>query len=92
MGHVLDVAPNCVLVWKDQQDGKERFLSAKHMLPRLFDKQAEWKQWKGGVEDYCDVIMEGTKDVLEEVRNKILSQLTLTRRFFTTWVGIPRGL
>ena len=55
---------------KGYQNGKERFLSAKHMLPRLFDKQEDWKQWKGEVEDYCDVIMEGTKDVLEEVRNK----------------------
>ena len=55
---------------KGAPNGKERFLAAKHMLPRTFDKQEDWKQWKGEVEDYCDVIMEGTKDVLEEVRNK----------------------
>ena len=55
---------------KGARNGKERFLAAKHMLPRTFDKQEDWKQWKGEVEDYCDVIMEGTKDVLEEVRNK----------------------
>ena len=55
---------------KGARNGKERFLAAKHMLPRTFDKQEDWKQWKGEVEDYCDVIMEGTKDVLEEVRSK----------------------
>ena len=49
---------------KGQQNGKERFLSAKHMIPRTFDKQEDWKQWKGEVEDYWDVIMEGTNDVL----------------------------
>ena len=55
---------------KGYKNGKERFLAAKHMIPRLFDKQEEWKQWKGEVEDYCDVIVEGTKEVLEEVTNK----------------------
>ena len=55
---------------KGRQNGKERFLTAKHMLPRTFDKQEDWKQWKGEIEDYCDVIIEGTKDVLEEIRNK----------------------
>ena len=55
---------------KGYQHGKEKFLAAKHMLPRTFEKQEDWKQWKGEVEDYCDVIMEGTKDVLEEVRSK----------------------
>ena len=32
---------------RGQQNGKERFLSAKHMLPRTLDKQEDWKQWKG---------------------------------------------
>ena len=50
--------------------GKTKFIAAKHMLPRTLDKQEEWKQWKSEVEDYCEVVMEGTKDVMEEVRNK----------------------
>ena len=48
---------------------KPKFLAAKHMLPRTLDKQEDWKQWKSEVEDYCEIVMEGTKEVLEEVRN-----------------------
>ena len=55
---------------KGTQHGKTKFLAAKHMLPRTLDKQEDWKQWKSEIEDYCEVVMEGTKDVLEEVRNK----------------------
>ena len=55
---------------KGHQHGKEKFLAAKHMLPRTFDNQEDWKHCKGEGEDYCDVIMKGTKDVLEEVRSE----------------------
>ena len=55
---------------KGCQQSKGRFLSAKHMLPRTLEKQEDWKQWKSEVEDYCEVVMEGTKEVLEELRNK----------------------
>ena len=50
--------------------GRPKFLAAKHMLPRTLDKQEDWKQWKSEIEDYCETVMEGTKEVLEEVRNK----------------------
>ena len=49
---------------------KGKFLAAKHMLPKVLDKQDEWKQWKSEVEDYCELVMDGTKEVFEEVRNK----------------------
>ena len=55
---------------KGSQNGKTKFLGAKHMMPRTLDKQEDWKQWKGEVEDYCEEVMDGTKEVLEEVRNK----------------------
>ena len=55
---------------KDSHKGKGQFLSAKHMIPKTLEKQDEWKQWKSEVEDYCEVVMQGTKEVLEEVRNK----------------------
>ena len=55
---------------KGSQDSKGKFLAAKHMLPRTLDKQEDWKQWKGEVEDYCEVVMDGTKEVFEEMRNK----------------------
>ena len=55
---------------KGSQNGKTKFLVAKHMMPRTLDKQEDWKQWKGEVEDYCEEVMDGTKEVLEEVRNK----------------------
>ena len=55
---------------KDNTNGKGKFLTAKHMLPRTLEKQDEWKQWKSEIEDYCEVVMQGTKEVLEEIRNK----------------------
>ena len=50
------------------QTGKGKFLTAKHMLPRTLDKQEDWKQWKGEVEDYCEVVMDGTKEVKRSTR------------------------
>ena len=36
----------------------------------MLDKQDEWKLWESEVEDYCEVVMDGTKEVSDEVRNK----------------------
>ena len=55
---------------KGHNNARGKFLAAKHMLPRTLEKQEDWKQWKGEVEDYCEVVMNGTKEVLEEVRNR----------------------
>ena len=55
---------------KGHHTGKGKFLNPKHMLPRTLDKQEDWKQWKSEVEDYCEVVMYGTKEILEEIRNK----------------------
>ena len=55
---------------KDSHNGKGKFLTAKHMLPRTLEKQDEWKQWKSEVEDYCEVVMQGTKEVQRRNRGK----------------------
>ena len=54
---------------KGRHNGKGKFLNPKHMLPRTLDDQEDWKQWKSQVEDYCEVVMDGTKEILEVVRN-----------------------
>ena len=55
---------------KGPSERKPKFIAAKHMLPRTLDKQDDWKQWKSEVEDYCEVVMEGTKDIMEEIRKQ----------------------
>ena len=55
---------------KGTNERMPKFIAAKHMLPRTLDKQEDWKAWKGEVEDYCEAVMEGTKDALEEVRSR----------------------
>ena len=75
---------------KGPSERKPKFIAAKHMLPRTLDKQDDWKLWKSEVEDYCEVVMEGTKDIMEEIRNKkeVIEEVDL-KRF---WWGIRAEL
>ena len=45
------------------------FFIAKHMIARPLDKQEEWRQWRSEVEDYCEMVIEGTNGVLEGQRS-----------------------
>ena len=47
--------------------GKGKILAAKQMMPRVLDKQEDWKQWRSEVEDYCEEVMDGTWNFLVTV-------------------------
>ena len=45
-----------------------RLIAAKQMSPRVLEKPEDWKTWRREIQDYCDVVKDGMKDALEEVR------------------------
>ena len=40
----------------------------KTIVPEVLSKEEEWRMWKSDVEDYCQEMFEGMKDMLEEIR------------------------
>jgi len=48
--------------------GKKSLLHPKHVLPDKLEKREDWRQWKSDVEDYCEELFEGMKDILEKVK------------------------
>ena len=52
--------------------GKEqgKLIEPKQMVPRMLDKQEDWKLWRSEVEDYCEVVKEGMKEALEAVKGQ----------------------
>ena len=43
---------------------------AKQIVPRVMEKTEEWKGWKEEVEDYCEAVSEGMKEMLAEAKSK----------------------
>ena len=47
-----------------------KLVAAKQMIPRVLENPEDWKKWKSEVEDYCEVVKEGMKAVLEATKGK----------------------
>ena len=53
-------------------DGKgsdhKSLLSTKDMKPTQLDKEEHWRRWRSEVEDYCEEVFPGMKEILDKVR------------------------
>ena len=66
-----------------EEKGKSKdhrtLLLAKDMKPNMFDKEEQWRRWKSDIEDYCEEIFPGMKEMLEKVRD---SDITVDEVWF----------
>ena len=53
---------------RDKDDRKGTLLNTKDMKPSLLEKEEQWRKWKAEVEDYCEEVYPGMKDILERAR------------------------
>ena len=50
------------------KDCNKSLLMAKDMKPPLLDKEDQWRRWKSDIEDYCEEVFPGMKEMLEKAR------------------------
>ena len=59
-----------------EQDGKDggkshgkSLLAAKDMKPGTLDKEENWRKWKSDIEDYCEEMFPGLKEMMDHTKN-----------------------
>ena len=52
----------------DKNQSKSLLL-AKDMKPTSLDKEDQWRRWKSDIEDYCEEVFPGMKDMLDKARD-----------------------
>ena len=60
---------------------RKSLVHAKSIIPEKITKKEEWKQWKSDVEDYCEEMFEGMKEMLEKTRK---ANMEVGEEWFTT--------
>ena len=66
---------------EDKGKGKDHrtLLLAKDMKPNMLDKEEQWRRWKSDIEDYCEEMFPGMKEMLEKARD---SDITVDEPWF----------
>ena len=55
----------------DQSDrrGTKTLLAAKDMKPATLEKEEQWRKWKSDIEDYCEEVFTGMKEMMDKTKN-----------------------
>ena len=64
---------------QSSKDCSKSLLVAKDMKPPVLDKEDQWRRWKSDIEDYCEEVFPGMKEMLEKVRE---SDITVDEPWF----------